>query len=103
MWNLFLTGDMSFLLQFKCYRCGYLTDDTNNTLIDPLGMSEWNICSCNQCTNMFHRKSNENKEPINRCTVCESYDITIHENIYDITCPSCGKSKLSVECIGTAF
>lgn len=95
---------MSFLLKFYCNNCGYQQEDTHNhELIDPLGMPELYICSCNQCLNMFHRKSNTQKKPINKCIYCGSEDIKIHDNIYSIICPSCGKNKLLVDCIGTAF
>lgn len=94
---------MSFLIQYTCPQCGYQSPDYPDALIDPWDMPELYICSCKQCKMMFHRKEDKiSKERINKCTHCGSEDIEIHPNMYDISCPECGKN-MDVKCVGTCF
>lgn len=92
---------MGFFIQYSCPECGYRTKD--NGLFDPLGMPELYICSCNDCHHMFHRKSDENKNPIDQCIECGSTNITIHDDVSPMPCPVCGREEMELECTGTFF
>lgn len=100
---------MRFFLQEKCKSCGYKSPgyDEEHTLISALGLKELAPCVCNDCHELFQRKSiyKENKEPniINKCVFCGSENITIIEDGIIRKCPKCGSSEIESECIGYYF
>jgi predicted RNA-binding Zn-ribbon protein involved in translation (DUF1610 family) len=94
---------MGFLLQYTCTKCNFRSPDFDNALIDPLGMSDLYICSCDKCHSLFHRERNKNKEAVNICPHCGNLRIKIHENHLHIQCPNCDNEELNLECIGTFF
>lgn len=96
---------MSFIIQYKCHKCGYMTPDNDdpNELIGSFGMESCFICSCNDCHKMFNR----GEEPVSKednmnafinargeevhlrrhCKFCGSPNIVIHVNERFIPCP----------------
>lgn len=93
---------MSFLIQYKCPKCGCKSPDGSNVLIDPWDMPELFICTCRNCKSIFQRKL-EKGIPIDRCPNCGSANINIYENMHEVQCPQCGSENIPCECIGTCF
>ena len=94
---------MGFLIQYSCAKCGFKSPDDDNALIDTLGISDLNICSCNKCHSLFHRKRDSNHKLINACPKCGNEKISIYDNLNFIPCPQCDNDLLELELIGFSF
>ena len=94
---------MSFMIQYKCPKCGFQTPgyNENDGLIDPWDMPELYICSCSKCQKLFHRKKDSEGRDI--CKFCGSTAVTVYPSLHPIPCPCCGEPDMKLECVGTCF